>query len=673
MADSHLFGDYFPDETDQKKDDAPTSGLTRVYIRPGESHLFGSYFPEDVPNERVQAGFSAVSPPQPPISGFTKEQSDELNRRQATPAGENPRRFSDIRNLPRDLAREDIDRTNAIPDAIVQHYMGAKTMFESGLSDLMQGKILPNTTSTDPTKWEGGGALKTAGGIIGMPGSLLSGPTQELVQNPLTNITGNPDFGEKAALLTPFKGAGAIGDATKAVANNNAVDQIVKLIGPKNVPAAIDLMKSNPELRAADTSETLRGTTAGLAADPSNPTAMQHLIQSAQDSTASRPAAVRQAYTDTLGVRPEALKVLDTIKQNAQKVGDEQINPAIKGAGPVDLTPVIAGIDSKLKPGVRGVVDPDIKMELSPLQKELVDIRGKLTDENGSQFFDAQKIHEVQAELRRRAEDLSSSATGSDRSLGRELYKVRDSIVGAVDDASGGKYRPALTNYKGAMDIEDAFDRGLSVRRNREGIKGITEDSPEALDRWMKTASPEELAAHKLGVLEAYGHKMDSMKNAALAGRDIPATDFNFAKMKSVFGEDKATDLQRQMEDVRRKAETDALWTKNSKTGLVQAGQNALKVRSMSDLKPIGASSIIGGLAGHALGGSSGAATAMAAVGAGHAALHKLMQVSELSRNSEIARLSGALGPERADLIGRLAAHPAVISQLNKISNGKIP
>lgn len=658
MPDSHLFGGYFPDQTEN--DDKGRS----------DSHLFGKYF-DDTFKAVEDAKPSAA--PHPPISGFTKEQSDQLNARPSTPSGENPRRFSDIRNLPRDIEREDIDRTSAIPDAIAQHYTGAKTMLESGLGDLMQGKILPNTASSDPRKWEGGGALKTAGGLIGMPGSLLSGPTQELVQNPLTNITGNPDFGEKAALLTPFKGVGSVMNATRAVAGNSAVDQIVKLIGPKNVPAAIDLMKSNPELRAADTSDTLRGTTAGLAADPGNPTAMQHLMESAANSSAARPAAVRQAYTDTLGVRPEALKVLDSIKQNAQKVGNEQINPAIKGAKPVDLTPVISDIDSKLKPGARGVVDPDIKMELSPLQKELVDIRNKLTDENGSRFFDAQKIHDVQAELRRRAEDLSSSATGSDKSLGRELYKVRDSIVGAIDEASGGKYRPALTNYKGAMDIEDAFDKGLSVRRNREGIKGITEDSPEALDRWMKTASPEELQAHRLGVLESYGHKMDSMKNAALAGRDIPATDFNFAKMKSVFGEEKASDLQRQMEDVRRKAETDALWTRNSKTGLVQAGQNALKVRSMSDLTPIGASSLFGAFAGHALGGSSGAATGIAAIGAGHTALHKLMQASELSRNSEIARLSGALGPERADLIGRLAAHPEVVSQLKKISAGNIP
>lgn len=658
MADSHLFGDYFvePETPKEIKD----------------SHLFGSYFPQEEPP--AEAPKNAA--PAPPVSGQTKEESDKINAAlmRAPKMGSNPRRYADPRKLVTDLDEAAAELPADIGDAIKTHFMGAKGMLESGLGDVMQGNILPNTSSTNPQNWTAGGALKTAGGIIGMPGSLLSGPTQELVQNPLTKITGNPQFGERAALLAPIGGGGVGGQMAKAATSNKAVDALVGLVGADKVPAAIERLKSNPTLRLADVSPEARVAAQGFGSDPGQPGAMRAVRESAAKSIAENPAATRQAYESTLGVRPQALDVLDSIKQKAQKVGEEQINPAIKGAKPVDLTSVISDIDSKLKPSVRGVVSQDIKMELSPLQKELVDIKGKLTDDKGSVFFDPQKIHDIQAELRRRAEDLSSSAVGSERSLGRQLYDVRDKIVGAIDEASGGKYRPALTAYKDAKDVGNAFERGLEIRRNRTGIKGIEEDSPEALRRWMKDASPEEIKAHQLGVIEAYGHKIDSIKHSARAGTDIPDIEFNLQKMEATFGKEKADALLQHMQDIKDKATTNAGFIHGSKTAETQAAQKAFAVPEVGSLHShISAGPIIGGLIGHAAGGSAGAAAGMTAIGGGRLALQKLQQVSALSRNAEMARLTGATGAERADLIMQLANHPKVVSQLNKISGGRIP
>lgn len=672
MADSHLFGDYFA-EPETSKTEKP------------ESHLFGSHFveesPKGSPSQRISESFSAVAEqptntlPRAPISGFTKEQSDELNARPETRGGENPRRYSDPQKLPRDLAASSSELPSDIGGSIASDFSGSKKMFESGIGDLAKGDILP-TLMTSPKDWKAGGVLKTILGPVGMVGSPISGTLKETVDNPLTKITGNPSFGERASILTPVGGIpAAVGKAAKVATGSKAVNALVDLVGAENVPSVIERLKSNPNLRLADASPEVRNTVRGFI-DPAQPNAMRAVSESAERSRAGNAKGARDAYEATLGPRPEALTVLDNIKKKAQDVGTSLINPAIKGSKPVDLAPVISEIDSVLKPGARGVVSPDIRMELSPLQKELVDLRQKLTD-GKSTFFDAQKIHEVQSELRRRAEDLSSSAVGSERALGRQLYDVREKIVGAVDRASGGQYRPALSAYKDANDVERAFEKGLGVATNRPGIKGIVEDSPAALERWKGAASAEELKAHELGVLENYHRKIDSMKNAARAGSEIPDIEFNRKKMEITFGKEKSDDLLKKMKDIKDIAETNSKWLHGSDTAKTQAAQRAFAIPEVGRLQHhLPYWPVLGGVLGHEsgipfLGTALGAAAT--SVGGAKVAAQKLQQISALSRNAEMARLSGATGLDRADLIMELASHPKVISYLKKGGGGGIP
>jgi len=130
----------------------------------------------------------------------------------------------------------------------------------------------------------------------------------------------------------------------------------------------------------------------------------------------------------------------------------------------------------------------------------------------------------------------------------------------------------------------------------------------------------------------------------------------------------------KEMQDIKDKAVTNAGFIHGSKTAETTAAQKAFAIPDVGSIgSHISTGPIIGALLGHETGLPAGAAMGAMAVGGGRAALQKLQQVSALSRNAEMARMTAATGPERSDLIASLMSHPKVISQLKKVGSGGIP
>jgi hypothetical protein len=130
--------------------------------------------------------------------------------------------------------------------------------------------------------------------------------------------------------------------------------------------------------------------------------------------------------------------------------------------------------------------------------------------------------------LGREVRDLTTSATGSDRRLGRELATVQDSLVNQIDQATAGKYRPARAQFRTDMQVMDAFDKGSEILQNRATKAGLREDTPDAWREWTGNASPEELKAAQLGARSMIEQKIGGLRKAVRVRPANPASYAGF-------------------------------------------------------------------------------------------------------------------------------------------------
>jgi hypothetical protein len=546
---------------------------------------------------------------------------------------------------------------------IPQSYEAGGQLRSSGVQDLRNGNYLPSFPSSDPSTWSGGGLLKTAGGALAQVASPVTGSINALVTNPVTQLTGNPDIGERAGdvagLLIPGKGAAKV--AEKAGPTAQSVNKLIDAIGPENVPAVVERLKSNPRLAVADVSDPVRTMTQGLV-DPAQPKAQNAISEAVKSRIAAAPDAVNSAYTQSMGPAPDVVRLVEGLKERARAAGRKAIQPALENANLVDTSPVIQAIDEKLAPGVNPLLNPKSQLPLSAEQEELARIKQQLISGSGEQLFDAQRLHRIQSDIGDRAYHLTQSPDPKDRLLGGQLRDMNEKLIDQIDEAAGGAYRPARQKFKDAKDISAAFESGFDTLKNRPGFTGATEDTPQALSEWLGKASPEEIMARKLGTRADIENKMKTAKNQALAGETITRVEYNRDKLRMLFGDQEANRLIRTMEDTRDMATTNAKLIANSKTAETLAGQKALAVPKVGGGNPL---QIFGPVAAEMLGQSAGlpivgGAAAVAAKGL-HMGAQKLGKMNALARNTEFAKAAMATGQARQLLMNRLISHPKVV------------
>lgn len=563
-----------------------------------------------------------------------------------------------------------IESARDIREKTAKSYADAVALAGSGVKDLRAGNYLPSFPEGDPRTWSGGGLLKTAVGSLGVPLSPLSG-TIESGSGLLTRATGNKEFGERAGLLAnvllPTKGAAT---ANQTMATTKALNRLVTAIGPENVPEAVSRLRANPRLTLMDVSDPVRVRAQGLI-DPAQPHAQIILSDAVKNRIASAPSAVNSAYTEAMGSAPDVVKMVDALKESARAAGREAIAPALAKAKPVDVSPVIAAIDKELKPGITALMDPGTRLPLSDLQAELVRFKSQLTD-GRNVVFDPDKLHTIQSNVGDMAFQLSKSSDSKQRMLGSQLRKFNEKLIDQIDEAASGAYRPARAKFKDAKDIHEAFDAGFDTLKNRAGVSGL-EDRPEAIRKWVKDATPDELLARQLGTRADIDQKLRGVKNQTLAGTNITGIEYNREKLEALFGKKESSRLVRVMEDMQAEAATNARILTGSKTAETLAGQKAMEVRKIGGGNPLNyfapaAVEMLGqgvGLPG------VGAASVMALQGL-HRGAQYIGKRSDIARNIAFARAASATGPIREDAINALLSHPKVIRELQKTGNALV-
>jgi hypothetical protein len=158
------------------------------------------------------------------------------------------------------------------------------------------------------------------------------------------------------------------------------VNTLVRDIGRENLPAFINRMRANPSLAPMDVAPGVQTRAIGIAKGEPSP-GQTHLFDTVAERVRDRREAVRNAYGGTIGEVPNTVELLDKMKADARAVGQQQIEPALKGAGPVDVTPVVKAIDEEVGPYTiralqKGRQPPQ---GLNPTQQRLLQLRQELT------------------------------------------------------------------------------------------------------------------------------------------------------------------------------------------------------------------------------------------------------------------------------------------------------
>ena len=329
------------------------------------------------------------------------------------------------------------------------------------------------------------GIGKSVMGTAGMAVSPLTG-AYDTAGDIFGRLTGNPEAGSRAAAL-PFGGlpiAKGAQSVKAAMPTSKAMKILTESIGEENLPEAVKRMESNPRLTVMDVSNPTLQRAQKLVVEPGPQQSILEKFTTGQKDTAK--SAVENIYSD-LGKPVNVKDKLDELKANArEKLGKSKLILQSRDSKPVDLSPVISNIEGKIKPGINSVISAGETLPSTAIQNRLSEIKNYLTDDK-SVMTDPQRLHGIQSALRIEAEGLLGSAVGSERTLGREVMGVRSKIVDAIDAASEGKYKPALSNFRDEKQIEDAFHKGMDITSNR---KGNFEDLPEFWDDWIGKAKP---------------------------------------------------------------------------------------------------------------------------------------------------------------------------------------
>ena len=458
-----------------------------------------------------------------------------------------------IKNIPSNIAK-----------STGEAFSAGASLANQGLEDIAKGGTL------DKIKGIGEVGL---GGLAALT-SPVSGALKTLVQNPVTEITGNPDIGAKASFVAgmaiPVAPSAKI--ISKLVPKNSALRTLVDSIGPENIPNVVSQMKANPRLTPADLSPKVMQDTQHLfTVDGPH---INRLAKTVDDRTTGAKGAVQDIYDTSAGPSVDLVQKISDLAKTSKEIGAKEINPALVNAKPVNISDTLSTIDNILKPGVLKVGD---SVPLTSVKKELQSIQKSLRT---SKEYNASDLHSFQSGLRRTAESLLKSADGGSKEVGHALMNVRNSLVSDIDKAAGGAYKPALNKYRDEMHIADAF---------KEGYQGIfsssksMENTPSFTKKWFNGLTDAEKQAAREGARASIATEIGVAKNPALAGEALSRSEFNREKLKIIFGEQEANQLITRLEHERKIADTNNKLIHGSQTAMRNASKEAFDLPTKSD------------------------------------------------------------------------------------------
>lgn len=444
-----------------------------------------------------------------------------------------------------------------------ENVQAGKNLASEGISDISQNRPLS-------------GVGKVLMGAVSIPLAPISAITEELIQKPVSNITGSERIGKTVEFLSTLdlpvsRGAKII---QRNIPTNRATDLLVDAIGDeKKLIEGLERLKANPRLSVIDVFPSVKQDAQKLVTIEGKH--QTPLIDAIEKRQANARGQVESLYDEAMGAPIDVVQKIEQLKQRAKDTGSNFINPVVEARGPVDVTATVKAIDDAIASSglvekrtlfaLKSGKEPDLP--LSDTQSALFNVRQRIRGDwldKDQMFLDMkgeQGLHEVQKNLRAEAQALLDSQDPLQRSLGQKLMKVRNDLV----KAGGKEYQEALSKYADDMAVQEAFDRGRFLLSNRPTK---LEDRPESLKKWLQSAKADEVEAVREGARVAIDNQIRSMRFAARRGTDIPEVEFNKQKLEMLFGKDEVENLSRKLRDEKDIAQSTSDLLKNSQTAM---------------------------------------------------------------------------------------------------------
>ena len=171
------------------------------------------------PSPPIPSAMAPASPPQPPPGSWNQDVQPQRGR-QAGIARRLWEEFNDrtiggiARDVPK-IARAVADLPGNLASSTLENFHGGIDTMRRGAEEIGSGRIFPRFPSSDARTWEAGGVLRSVGGGLGTIFSPITAATEHLIENPVTQLTGNPEIGSRAGVvantmgLRPFLPRGA--------------------------------------------------------------------------------------------------------------------------------------------------------------------------------------------------------------------------------------------------------------------------------------------------------------------------------------------------------------------------------------------------------------------------------------------------------------------------------
>lgn len=630
-----------------------TPAAAPVAAAPAGGSVINQYM--SAPDDRTASGLKKVYIVKPPISDLPKDQSDAINADPGIQGGTNPR-----------------DGALQLPARAIGAVGSAAS---EGVSQAAQGvgDVLSNSPATGVGEIGSGLASIVSSpfaGVHQLSGDVLGAPNQDVPRYPSGAPTGQPllanpptpaDAPDMAINALPV--ASTYRAVKSLSTTGEAFRKLVEDIGPDKAAYVAREMKANPNLAPADLSDSVRQGVQRLYANVEGPH-VNYIGDVTKERLRTAATDLQQRMNTNLGNVVDPVKKIEELKQNIREVGKTQISPAIAGSKPVNLSAAIKKIDEVLNPGVSSAITNDTILADPELEGTLKSLRKYLTDDK-SVRIDPEQLNRLQSAFRKKAETLQSTKP----ELSKAIYQVRNNIVDAIDEASGGKYKPALQGYRDEYQIQDAFEHGHdSIMSNGRKL----EDRPEVFEKWVKDATDPELQAAKEGARIAYDTQMNAFKHAARRGTDIGDVDFNRRRMSALFGDAEAKKMFKDFEDAKKIADTNNKLVQGSQTQMRNAQNTYFEPHNPAKASNPLATAVAVGLpiagevGSHFLGGPIGAGAVATGVGMGvlkvgahyaGKAKNSIIKKMENERNATYSKFAlPTQGPDRDELIKGLEA-----------------
>lgn len=351
----------------------------------------------------------------------------------------------------------------ATPSAITSRISGAYQTAQSGLSDIGAGNLGPSAlpanslvlnpgdptggfnslpypdTPQAPSEWNPGGLLKVAGGVAGIPGSLVAGPAHTLIGEPVTQLTGSPRIGAGAEAVANVAGGNAL--------VNNLTGRIPGPVDPETlrlaqaadawgIPIRNSQISTNPLIKKTDQ---MLGFIPGSG-------------QPAQ--RAQQAGAFTKAVSNTFGEdTPQITRA--TIGQAQKRIGD--VMDGVESRTNVALDQPMMNRFADLEGSLRQALGPDDPV-YKKIDAQLNDIFDKAAINKGVLPGESWKaLTTYKSPLNRLAESQDATLAGPAKEI---LETLRDGIQRSAAPEDATAYQRARFQYKNLKTVEPLVTRG---------------------------------------------------------------------------------------------------------------------------------------------------------------------------------------------------------------------